>query len=107
MNLDNPTPVVHIEYPAWVQDVVDWNRLYRTDEDRMRLAIAVARENVERGWPHVWPANPAGGSYRTRLAASAPGVSANAVTSAVTTNFGRMTLPISCGRAATCRAGRP
>lgn len=49
MNLNNPTPVVHIEYPAWVQDVVDWNRLYHTDQDRMRLAIAVARENVERG----------------------------------------------------------
>lgn len=49
MNLSNATPVVHIEYPAWVQEVVDWNRLYHTDQDRMRLAIAVARENVERG----------------------------------------------------------
>ncbi|HEU4879320.1 MAG TPA: nucleoside deaminase [Gemmatimonadaceae bacterium] len=28
---------------------MDWNRLYHTDQDRMRLAIAVARENVERG----------------------------------------------------------
>ena len=39
-------PVVHVEYPAWVDDVVDWERPYRTDEERMRLAIAVSRENV-------------------------------------------------------------
>jgi tRNA(Arg) A34 adenosine deaminase TadA len=41
-------PVVHVEYPSWVDDVVDWERPYRTDEARMRLAIAVARLNVER-----------------------------------------------------------
>ena len=41
-------PVVHLEYPAWVDDVVDWNRAYRTDEERMRLAIAISRENVVR-----------------------------------------------------------
>ena len=42
-------PVVHFEYPGWVDVVVDWDRSYRSDEDRMRLAIAVSRENVERG----------------------------------------------------------
>ena len=41
-------PVVHVEYPAWVDDVVDWDRRYATDEERMRLAVAVARENVVR-----------------------------------------------------------
>ena len=41
-------PVVHLEYPAWVDDVVDWDRPYRTDEERMRLAIAISRENVAR-----------------------------------------------------------
>jgi tRNA(Arg) A34 adenosine deaminase TadA len=41
-------PVIHIEYPGWVDEVVDWKRRYATDEDRMRLAIGVARENVER-----------------------------------------------------------
>ena len=41
-------PVVHVEYPDWVDEVVDWRRRYATDEDRMRLAIAVARENVVR-----------------------------------------------------------
>ncbi len=41
-------PVVHVEYPSWVDDVVNWNRRYSTDEVKMRLAVAVARENVER-----------------------------------------------------------
>jgi tRNA(Arg) A34 adenosine deaminase TadA len=39
---------VHIDYPAWVADVVDWNRAYATDRERMQLAIAMSRENVER-----------------------------------------------------------
>jgi tRNA(Arg) A34 adenosine deaminase TadA len=42
-------PIVHIEYPDWVDSVVDWNRVYGSDEQRMRLAITIARENVERG----------------------------------------------------------
>jgi tRNA(Arg) A34 adenosine deaminase TadA len=42
-------PRVTIEYPPWVDEVVDWTRPYRTDDERMRLAIRVARENVERG----------------------------------------------------------
>lgn len=41
-------PVVHVEYPDWVESIVDWNRAYATDEDRMKLAIAVSRTNVER-----------------------------------------------------------
>jgi tRNA(Arg) A34 adenosine deaminase TadA len=42
-------PVIHIEYPDWVDSVIDWDRTYHGDEERMRLAITVARENVERG----------------------------------------------------------
>ena len=42
-------PVVHVEYPEWVDSVVDWEHAYDSDEDRMRLAITVARENVARG----------------------------------------------------------
>lgn len=49
MNSDDSHPVVHVEYPAWVDDVVDWDRTYGGDEEKMRLAILVARENVERG----------------------------------------------------------
>jgi tRNA(Arg) A34 adenosine deaminase TadA len=43
-----PHPVVHVEYPDWVDSVVDWTHAYATDEERMRLAIAVSRANVER-----------------------------------------------------------
>jgi tRNA(Arg) A34 adenosine deaminase TadA len=39
--------IVHVEYPEWVSSVVDWEKRYTTDEDRMRVAIAVARANVE------------------------------------------------------------
>ena len=39
---------VQIDYPPWVGDIVDWDRTYETDTDRMRLAVAVSRENVER-----------------------------------------------------------
>lgn len=42
-------PVIRIEYPDWVDSVVDWERTYPSDHDRMRLAISVSRENVERG----------------------------------------------------------
>jgi tRNA(Arg) A34 adenosine deaminase TadA len=42
-------PIVRVEYPDWVNDVVDWTRAYATDEERMRLAIGVARANIERG----------------------------------------------------------
>ena len=42
-------PIVRVEYPDWVDSIVDWDRTYATDEDRMRLAIAVSRTNVERG----------------------------------------------------------
>ncbi|HEX6574822.1 MAG TPA: nucleoside deaminase [Gemmatimonadaceae bacterium] len=42
-------PKVIIQYPDWVDQTIDWDRPYQSDEDRMRLAIKVARENVERG----------------------------------------------------------
>jgi tRNA(Arg) A34 adenosine deaminase TadA len=43
-----PQIAVHVEYPAWVHETVDWERAYTSDEERMRLAIALSRENVER-----------------------------------------------------------
>jgi tRNA(Arg) A34 adenosine deaminase TadA len=42
-------PRIAIEYPSWVSQVVDWDELLASDEDRMRLAIRLSRENVERG----------------------------------------------------------
>lgn len=46
--MSQPLPQVRVEYPAWVTEVVDWDRRYASDEERMRLAIRLARENVVR-----------------------------------------------------------
>lgn len=40
---------IHIDLPDWAHEYADPDRRYATDEDRMRLAIALSRENVERG----------------------------------------------------------
>lgn len=42
-----PDPI-RIDYPAWVDDVVEWDRRYATDQEKMRLAVALSRENVVR-----------------------------------------------------------
>ncbi len=42
-------PIVQVEYPEWTDSVVDWERSYGTDDDRMRLAIALYKANVQRG----------------------------------------------------------
>ena len=40
---------VVVEYPAWVHDTIAWDAPLGSDVDRMRLAIRIATENVERG----------------------------------------------------------
>ena len=40
---------MRVDLPPWVGDVVPWDRRFAGDEDRMRLAIALSRENVARG----------------------------------------------------------
>jgi tRNA(Arg) A34 adenosine deaminase TadA len=47
MSPDTSHPVVHVEYPDWVDSVVQWDRIYSSDHNRMRLAIDVSRANVE------------------------------------------------------------
>lgn len=37
-----------VEYPPWIDDVVEWGTPLHDDEARMRLAVALSRENVER-----------------------------------------------------------
>jgi tRNA(Arg) A34 adenosine deaminase TadA len=39
---------VRVDYPTWVDEAIDWDAQYRTDEDRMRLVITLSRENVDR-----------------------------------------------------------
>ena len=45
--------MIQIDLPEWIRDVADFDQTYATREDRMRLAIALARENVlrDRGGP--------------------------------------------------------
>ena len=42
-------PAVLITWPEWIDDTVTFGTRYDTDEDRMRLAIELARQNVSRG----------------------------------------------------------
>jgi tRNA(Arg) A34 adenosine deaminase TadA len=42
-------PAIQVDYPEWVASVVDWDRRYASDEERMRLAIEMSRQNVARG----------------------------------------------------------
>ena len=42
-------PVVYVDYPAWVPDVIGGVAVYPDDEAKMRLAIAMSRANVEHG----------------------------------------------------------
>ncbi|HEX9106863.1 MAG TPA: nucleoside deaminase, partial [Longimicrobiales bacterium] len=39
---------IRLSLPNWVADFADYGKPYRSDQDRMRLAIALARENVRR-----------------------------------------------------------
>jgi len=40
---------IHLALPPWLPDVADASRRYLDDEERVGLAIALARENVARG----------------------------------------------------------
>jgi len=46
-----PEPRAHvvITWPEWVDDIVTFGARYDSDEDRMRVAIELARQNVVRG----------------------------------------------------------
>lgn len=41
-------PTLEIGPPPWLDEVVEWERAYHSDEARMRLVVALARENVLR-----------------------------------------------------------
>lgn len=40
-------PEAHVRYPSWVAEYVEWHAGHATHEDRMRVAIGLARRNVE------------------------------------------------------------
>jgi tRNA(Arg) A34 adenosine deaminase TadA len=43
------SPMVYVDYPLWVPALAQRGAVYRDDEAKMRLAIAVSRSNVEHG----------------------------------------------------------
>ena len=47
MSRSSSHPIVEVTYPDWVDEVVDWSRPCPSDEERMKVAIAIARANVE------------------------------------------------------------
>lgn len=50
MRWDRPPSLeATLSLPVWVADAVDFSVPFETDEERMRLAIRLANENVERG----------------------------------------------------------
>jgi tRNA(Arg) A34 adenosine deaminase TadA len=40
---------IHLTLPPWIEEVADTSRRYLTDEDRVGLAIALSRRNIEHG----------------------------------------------------------
>jgi tRNA(Arg) A34 adenosine deaminase TadA len=44
-----PSSALVIEPPGWLEGVVDWRARYRSDQERMRVAVELARQNVLRG----------------------------------------------------------
>ncbi len=48
MKTERAESIICFEYPDWIESVVDWDKTYLTDEDKMRLAIRLSRENIDR-----------------------------------------------------------
>jgi tRNA(Arg) A34 adenosine deaminase TadA len=44
-----PPPSLVIGPPEWLHGGLDWRAAYRSDEDRMRVVVELARQNVLRG----------------------------------------------------------
>ena len=57
-------PEIRISVPKWVDESVDWNRTYDSDDERADVAIALARRNVTEG---------TGGPFGAAVFASATG----------------------------------
>ena len=47
--MPDPRETVLVTWPEWIQETVAFGTRYETDEDRMRLAIELARQNVVQG----------------------------------------------------------
>jgi tRNA(Arg) A34 adenosine deaminase TadA len=45
-----PPSTLVISTPDWLEQAVDWNARYRTDDERMRVVVELAGQSVSRGW---------------------------------------------------------
>ncbi|WP_333606569.1 nucleoside deaminase [Arsukibacterium sp.] len=45
----SPMHSVQITLPDWINTVVDWQRVYVSDDEKMALAVELSRQNVLRG----------------------------------------------------------
>ena len=72
--MQRKTVAAEVNLPSWIDDVVDWTRRYATDDDRMRLAIALSRENVRRA-----TGGPFGAAIFERESGALVGVGVNSV----------------------------
>lgn len=40
---------VMLDLPGWIDEVVDWDKVYRSDEEKMAVAVELSHQNVLRG----------------------------------------------------------
>lgn len=40
---------ITLDLPQWIDDVVNWDKVYTTDDEKMALAVELSRQNVQRG----------------------------------------------------------
>jgi tRNA(Arg) A34 adenosine deaminase TadA len=48
-HMSDARETVLVTWPEWVHETINFDTRYETDEDRMRLAVELARQNVVRG----------------------------------------------------------
>jgi tRNA(Arg) A34 adenosine deaminase TadA len=67
-------PTITIDLPDWIHGAVDWERRHATDEEKMRLAVELSRQNVLHG-----TGGPFGAVVFDRESGKAVGVGVNSV----------------------------
>lgn len=40
---------INLHLPGWINDVVDWQKIYQNDDEKMALAVELSKQNVLRG----------------------------------------------------------
>lgn len=41
--------LITLDLPQWIDDVVNWDKVYTTDDEKMALAVELSKQNVQRG----------------------------------------------------------